>query len=135
MTAVLPEDITDLLHTLRDIAGLPGLSARQLRALRRAHGRWLLPAPSPSARTPPPLCPPVPLDQRAWVRLSEAAMLMDVTPKTIITWREQGLLPHAHLGPRGWRYPRTDLIRFIECHVPSKHRGVDYAATRRALFT
>jgi len=73
-------------------------------------------------------------DETEWLTVSAAAALMDVTPKTIATWLEEGLLPHTCVESRPRRYSLADLETLRSSWVPTVRGGVDYAATRKKLY-
>jgi hypothetical protein len=69
----------------------------------------------------------LPLEERDWLNLSQATLLMGVQRGTITAWH--GLLPSTRDG----RYSRADLIAVLRHRVRTGRRGISYTKTRAAL--
>jgi excisionase family DNA binding protein len=59
---------------------------------------------------------------KTWLNTKEVAKLLQVTPRTIQTYRDQGILPFAQFG-REVRYRSEDIQAFLMNHYVRSNNG------------
>ncbi len=107
--------------TVRAVADAIGLSSRTIiERQRRARAE---PQPPLGITVEPPPSPPAPprLDELAWLRPRQAALLMGVHVNQLWVWRRAGLLPSTRTTLHGAHsYARADLLGVLKLRAGRK---------------
>ena len=118
---------------LAEASGLSLAAVRKkIQQTRRAGRRpGLEVTPAPPKHPPPPL----PRDQRAWLRASEAEHVYGVSKQLIAAWRRAGLMPSTQRLDQARRlYAKSDLDRIVTAPRRGIRGGVSWRAVREQIL-